>query len=63
MKNALVIQHVACEDMGSIGPLFKKAGYDLTYLRIFKNQAVPASLKGYSAVVVLGGPMGVYEQD
>ena len=63
MKNALVIQHVACEDMGAMGPLFKKAGYDLTYLRIFKNQAVPASLKGYSAVVVLGGPMGVYEED
>lgn len=63
MKNALVLQHVACEDMGAIGPLFKKAGYELTYLKIFKNQAVPASVKDYSAVVVLGGPMGVYEED
>lgn len=63
MKNALVLQHVACEDMGAIGPLFKKAGYDLTYLRIFKGAAVPASLKGYSAIVALGGPMGVYEED
>ncbi|MBI5238171.1 MAG: gamma-glutamyl-gamma-aminobutyrate hydrolase family protein [Deltaproteobacteria bacterium] len=63
MKNALVIQHVACEDMGAMGPLFKNAGYNLTYLKLFKNQAVPASLKGYSTVVVLGGPMGVYEED
>ncbi len=63
MKKALVLQHVACEDMGAFGPLFERAGYGLTYLRIFKDQAVPASLKGYSAVVVLGGPMGVYEED
>ncbi len=62
MSNCLVIQHVACEGLGTIGPELKRYGFGADFIRIFKNDTVPRAFpRGCSALIILGGPMGVYE--
>lgn len=66
-KKILVIQHVPHEDLGTIGPAARGAGFAFDYIRVFRpgglESRVPRTLEGYSALVVLGGPMGAYEED
>lgn len=62
MSKVLVIQHVACEGLGIIDAELKKFGLDADTVRVFKGDAVPRrAARGYSALIVLGGPMGVYD--
>ena len=39
------------------------AGIDTRHSRIYAGDPVPAALAGASGLIVMGGPMGVYEQD
>jgi GMP synthase (glutamine-hydrolysing) len=61
MKTALVLRHVQFEDLGNFGPALEQAGYAIRYVTVgdpdFPGQRpiVPDLL------VVLGGPIGVYE--
>lgn len=59
-KLALAIRHVAFEDLGSLLPLLRKLGYSVRYVDatdgIFDESPLSPDL-----VVVLGGPVGVYE--
>lgn len=62
MRTALAITHVAFEDLGSLGSELENAGF-----RIDMIDACTADLKVTSAlaadlVIVLGGPIGVYER-
>jgi len=62
MKTALVIRHVAFEDLGTLEPVLLARGYHISYLEMGL-----ADLSGHDPlspdlVVVLGGPIGVYEQ-
>ncbi|MBI5887563.1 MAG: gamma-glutamyl-gamma-aminobutyrate hydrolase family protein [Deltaproteobacteria bacterium] len=62
MSKVLVIQHVACEGLGIIEPELKKYGLKADFLKVFKNASLPRRIpQGYGALIVLGGPMGVYE--
>lgn len=62
MTRVLVIRHVAHEGLGQLGrPL--ESGCLVEYLDVFRGQRVPRRIDGYGALVVLGGPMGVYEED
>lgn len=62
MPKVIVIQHVACEGLGIIEPELKKFGIKADFLKVFKNASLPRSVpEGYGAIIVLGGPMGVYE--
>jgi len=61
MSRVLVIQQVPHEGLGTIaGALKGRHGIDI--VRVYKER-VPRSIDGYSALVVMGGPMGVYEED
>lgn len=60
MAKVLVIQHVPHEGLGTIGPALSGAGLGADFLKVYEDK-VPRGLEGYSALVVLGGPMGVYE--
>lgn len=62
MKKILVIQHVECEGLGTIGAPLRRAGFAPEFIRVFRGQALPRTARGYSAVIALGGPMGVYEE-
>jgi GMP synthase (glutamine-hydrolysing) len=60
---AMVIQHVAPEHAGGIGAALQRRGVGTRPVRIDEGQPVPSDLGGASALIVLGGPMGVYEAD
>jgi GMP synthase (glutamine-hydrolysing) len=62
MPRALVLQHVAVEGPGAIGAALRRRGVALRTVRLFAGEPVPAACDA-DALVVMGGPMGVYEDD
>ena len=62
-KTCLTVRHVAFEDLGILGPLIAARGYDIRYHDAGIEPLAVNSLIPFDLVVVLGGPIGVYEQD
>lgn len=60
MGKVLIIQQVPHEGPGMIGGALR--GFEVDLLRVYRDRML-RSLDGYSALVVLGGPMGVYEEE
>lgn len=60
-KEVIAIRHVAFEDLGVFGGPLNAAGYSIRYLE--PGDLVPATqaAKDADLLVVLGGPIGVYE--
>lgn len=63
MKPILVIQHVESEGLGTIGNILCKRGFEADFAKVFKNERIPKTIDNYLALIVLGGPIGVYEED
>lgn len=61
MRKILVLQHVAHEPLGTLNPLLKKAGFRIRYYNFGRTPEATPKLDGYSGLVVLGGPVGVYQ--
>lgn len=59
----LVLQHIGCETLGTIENALSVYYRTFQYIRPFQNDPIPASLGGAKALIVMGGPMGVYEED
>jgi len=59
MRKVMVIQNVECEPLGR----FAGASADFRYLRPYAGESLPGSLDGWDAMIVLGGPIAVYEAD
>lgn len=59
----LTIKHVDIEGPETIGTFFEKHGYRLKSLELYNGEIFPKSLKGIDAVICLGGPMNVYEEE
>lgn len=59
----LVLQHCPCEMGGVIEDALTFAGVRVEYLRTAEGQSVPKELGSACGLVVMGGPMGVYEAD
>jgi len=59
--NVHCFQHVAEEGLGSIQHWIDAQGHRLTYTRFYKGEKVP-SLSDVDMLIVMGGPMGVYEE-
>jgi GMP synthase (glutamine-hydrolysing) len=57
-----VLQHLAAEPLGTIGDALKARAVKAKYIRVFEGEPVPNDMNGASGLVVMGGPMGVYEQ-
>lgn len=62
-KTCIAIRHVAFEDLGILGPLLKKAGYQVEYRDAGSFKLSDLEWLQADLVVVLGGPLGVYEVD
>jgi GMP synthase (glutamine-hydrolysing) len=59
----LVLQHVACETIGSIQDNLAAKNITARVIKTFEHEQVPANLGPASGLVVMGGPMGVYDDD
>jgi GMP synthase-like glutamine amidotransferase len=59
----IVLQHVAFEGPGAIGPAVRDAGAELTVVRVDRGTPVPAPgcVAAISGLVALGGPMSVHD--
>lgn len=53
----LVFQHVPYEPLGTLDPLLKEAGFRIRYVNFGREPNSRPSLDGYSALIILGGPM------
>ena len=62
-KTCLAVRHVAFEDLGLLGPLVAARGYDIHYHDAGIDPFDEETLISADLVVVLGGPIGVYEQN
>jgi GMP synthase-like glutamine amidotransferase len=60
--NIHIIQHVYFEHPGYLVPYMQQQQFNVTYTKIFENTAFPA-LNDIDVLVIMGGPMGVYEED
>jgi len=61
MKSAIAIRHVKFEDLGAFAPALEAAGYAVRYLDIGEHDLKDVDPAADDLVIVLGGPIGVYE--
>lgn len=59
----LVLQHHPEEGPGTLGDFLGNKGAELKVVHTHAGQTPPASPEGFDAVVSMGGPMNVYEED
>ncbi|MDR1941420.1 MAG: type 1 glutamine amidotransferase [Endomicrobium sp.] len=55
-------KHVPFEDLGCIKNWIDAKGHSLSYTEFYKNHSLPKQNE-YDWLIVMGGPMGVYEED
>lgn len=58
---ALVITHTEAEGPGRLAEWLTSEGLALDVVRPWRGEALPASLEGYAALVVMGGPQHAYD--
>ncbi len=63
MDPVLVIKHVEAEGPGLLGEFLQARGLSLRVVELEKGESIPESLNGFSAVISMGGPMGVYDEE
>ena len=61
MSKVLLLQHIACETPGTIGDALAAAGIAVQHVRTFEGQPVPQEMGDAAGLIVMGGPMGVYD--
>lgn len=59
----IVLQHADCEVLGAIEWALKGKGLRTRFVRPFAGEPVPADIIDAQGLIVMGGPMGVYEQE
>ncbi|CAB3795256.1 glutamine amidotransferase [Pararobbsia alpina] len=63
MKHVLAIRHVAFEGLGTFEEVFVEAGYRIEYVEAPTDALKGLDIDSPDVVVVLGGPIGAYEED
>jgi GMP synthase (glutamine-hydrolysing) len=59
----LVLRHVAMEHIGTMAPVLARAGIEYRYVDVFRGEQAPETCAGLGGLIVMGGPMGVYDAD
>ncbi|MGB6637119.1 MAG: glutamine amidotransferase [Bradyrhizobium sp.] len=60
-RSAVALRHVAFEDLGLLAPVMEREGWDVSYCEAAVDDLSHPSIKNAHLVIVLGGPIGVYE--
>jgi GMP synthase (glutamine-hydrolysing) len=63
LRKAIAIRHVGFETLGTFEHELERAGYALTYADIAAGDLVRIDAAEPDLLIVLGGPVGVYETD
>ena len=63
MKSVFALRHVAFEDLGGFAPVLAERGYAIRYLEAGYDDLTPMDPLADDLLVVLGGPIGVYEDE
>jgi GMP synthase (glutamine-hydrolysing) len=58
----LSIKNINFETLGTFRELIRSDGYQIENIEA-QNEAVPTNAKRYAAIIILGGPMSVYDND
>jgi GMP synthase (glutamine-hydrolysing) len=61
-RRALVLSHVAFEDLGSLEPVLRERGFEIEAVDIATARFPLPQAETCDLLVVLGGPIGVYDQ-
>ncbi len=60
MPKILSVQNIGCETLGLLEQMFVHDGYSVQKVNA-QNDPLPTSPSGYDTIVILGGPMSVYD--
>ncbi len=63
MKKVLIIQQVAHEGPGSINDVLSGRDIEVDLVRAYEGQSIPKTLYDGQGLIVMGGPMGVCDDD
>ncbi len=63
LKTAQAIRHIGFEDLGSFALPLRAAGYDIEYIDVAERDAAQLDPLAADLLVILGGPIGVYDHD
>jgi GMP synthase (glutamine-hydrolysing) len=63
MRQVFLLQHNDVEKPGLIADVMASAGYSVRSLFAAQGQPVPQNIEDAQGLVIMGGPMGVYETD
>jgi GMP synthase (glutamine-hydrolysing) len=61
MKTAVAFRHIAIEDLGILADVLAARGFDVRYADAWKDDLAASLNPDPDLLIVLGGPMGVYE--
>ncbi|HXW28413.1 MAG TPA: glutamine amidotransferase [Xanthobacteraceae bacterium] len=62
-RSAVVLRHVAYEDLGLLAPILHAAGWDACYCEASMHDLGEPLIEQADLLIALGGPIGVYETD
>jgi len=62
VSELIVLLHAPCETPGTIGNAIAASNMEVRSVRTYAGEPVPASLGSAAGLIVMGGPMGVYEE-
>jgi GMP synthase (glutamine-hydrolysing) len=62
-RGVLTVQHVPYESPGLVAQALGAKDIPLAVTRTYEGEPVPLDLDGASGLLIMGGPMGVYEAD
>jgi GMP synthase (glutamine-hydrolysing) len=62
-RSAIALRHVAFEDMGLLAPIMEREGWNISFCEAAVDDLTHRSIRNADLLVVLGGPIGVYETE
>jgi GMP synthase (glutamine-hydrolysing) len=62
-RSAIALRHVAFEDLGLLAPIMEREGWNISFCEAAVDDLGHASIRNADLLIVLGGPIGVYETD
>jgi GMP synthase (glutamine-hydrolysing) len=60
-RSAVALRHVAFEDLGLLAPIMEREGWNVSFCEAAVDDLSHRSIRNADLVIVLGGPIGVYE--